>query len=415
MNPRGPIMIKGLFIFVITVVAFCANALEGIGSIEQKLIEKNQELISLQFQVESKHVLHNSYYAGFYPSLSLVGGWQQNKTDTLVSAEKGYVGYLEGRLNLFRGFKDQILLGIGDLELNGAKLAVESKKRDLRLRVTEILSSMLLLHKLQAILVEEVDVLKKLKKMADKKVSAGLTGPVDNLEFELREDEIQIEINQFRQQHEEQHQSIIRLFGEDLEDSEFEKIDFSSYKVLTKVGQNYKLENNLDYQKFELLKATAELENKEIRSEFFPVIDFTYQAGRLSLAEDTLKPFNESKYAILLTIPLFSGFDTYYRARSAALVVESAERLKLQKRYETDSRFSTLKTKSAELSALYEINEKKSLFSQKYFDLTLGEYKRGIKNSPDLVGATDRLFSAKKRKFELLNDLENLKIQMETF
>ena len=59
------------------------------------------------------------------------------------------------------------------------------------------------------------------------------------------------------------------------------------------------------------------------------------------------------------------------------------------------------------------INDKKLVNSQKYFDLTLGEYKRGIKNSPDLVGATDRLFLAKKKKYELLKELEALKVKIE--
>ena len=45
---------------------------------------------------------------------------------------------------------------------------------------------------------------------------------------------------------------------------------------------------------------------------------------------------------------------------------------------------------------------------------TLDEYKRGIKNSPDLVGATDRLFLVKKKKYELLKDLEVLKLKAES-
>ena len=52
--------------------------------------------------------------------------------------------------------------------------------------------------------------------------------------------------------------------------------------------------------------------------------------------------------------------------------------------------------------------------AQKYFELTLAEYRRGTKNSPDLVGATDRLFSTKKKTFELIKDLEILKTKLET-
>ena len=77
------------------------------------------------------------------------------------------------------------------------------------------------------------------------------------------------------------------------------------------------------------------------------------------------------------------------------------------------SDFNILKNKIAKLSELYKLNEIKYTNSQKYFDLTLAEYKRGVKNSPDLVGATERLFSSKKKKYEMLKDLEILKAKLE--
>jgi hypothetical protein len=43
----------------------------------------------------------------------------------------------------------------------------------------------------------------------------------------------------------------------------------------------------------------------------------------------------------------------------------------------------------------------------------VNEYKRGVKNSPDLVGATERWFSSQKRKYELLKELELAKIKLE--
>ena len=36
-----------------------------------------------------------------------------------------------------------------------------------------------------------------------------------------------------------------------------------------------------------------------------------------------------------------------------------------------------------------------------------------VKNSPDLVNATERLFAEKKRKFEILKELEILKFRIE--
>ena len=116
----------------------------------------------------------------------------------------------------------------------------------------------------------------------------------------------------------------------------------------------------------------------------------------------------------IITIPLFSGLDTYYKVKSSNLNISANEKLLNQKRLDVESEFSVLKNKIVELAKLFKINEQKLENSQKYFELTLGEYRRGIKNSPDLVGATERLFSSKKKQVEILKELEILKIQIET-
>ncbi|MFZ3231517.1 MAG: TolC family protein [Pseudobdellovibrio sp.] len=404
-----------IIIFVFSTFANRAFSLEGLVGLEQKLTEKNSELKSLQLNLESKDALNNSSFSGYYPTLNAIGGWGQNKTDELINTQKGYLGYLEGKLNLFKGFKDQSVSNQKKLNLKIAKIDFESKKRELRLQLTEIASDMIFLHKLQSILEDEYKVTQTQKQMAEKKVAAGLTGPVDKLEFELKETEIQIEQKQINQRHEEAHQKFIKLYTEEITDSELEKLDFSSFEKLTNGTDSFKIENTLDYQKADFTLAQVDLEKEEIKSEFLPSLDFSYSVGRLTPSEDSPTKFNESKYAVQLTLPLFSGFDTYYKTKAANLSSKSTANNKLQIRNNLLAEHGILKTKITESSQLYQLNEIKMRNSQKYFDLTLAEYKRGIKNSPDLISATERLFSTKKKKFELLKELEIFKIKIENF
>ena len=405
----------GLFIFIIMVSTFSAHALEGLDELSKNLYQKNQEILSLEKNIESKEALSGSSNSMYYPTLNVVGGWGQNKTDDLSTAQKGYLGYVEGKLNLFRGLKDQSISSQKEIDFQISKLELESKKRELRLQLTDIASDMIYLHKIQSTLEEEYKVTQTQKQMAAKKVSAGLTGSVDNLEFELRENEIQIEQKQVFQKHQVVHQKLIKLYGEDIADSELVKLAYSSAENLSKVTDQVKIENTLEYQKVGLSERRAELEKKEIKSDFMPSVDFTYSVGRLTPSEEVPTKFNESRYAIQLTIPLFSGFETYYKTKAASLSLQSAEKLKFQKRNDINSEFNILKTKMSELSMLFQINEKKLVSSQKYFDLTLAEYRRGIKNSPDLVSATERLFSSKKKQYEILKELEITKVKIENF
>lgn len=61
------------------------------------------------------------------------------------------------------------------------------------------------------------------------------------------------------------------------------------------------------------------------------------------------------------------------------------------------------------------INEKRLVSAKKYYELTLSEYRRGIKNSPDLVDATERWFESKKKKYEIKKDLEVIRSKLAAF
>lgn len=391
-----------------------ANALLGVQNLENKLFEQNSELSSLQKQMESQEALYYSSKSSFLPSASAVGGWQSNKTDVNTQTEKGMVGYIEAKYNVFNGFKDYSLMKQKNADLNIKKIEFLNKQRGLRIELTSLISEMLHLHELQDILAHEYKTIQTQRVMANKKVSAGLTGPVDNYEFDLRENELQIETNQINQRHEETHQKLVKLFGRELPDNEFSEIKFQSYAELTTLNKIFNYKENLTYTIIEQNLEKTKNEKTQERSDFLPKLDLTASIGRLTPSENTPVKYNESKYGITLTLPLFNGFDTYYKLKSANLNISATEKLLTQKKIEIESEFSILKNKITELDKLFKINDQKLKNSQKYFDLTLGEYRRGIKNSPDLVSATERLFTTKKKQVEILRDLEILKIQIET-
>ena len=378
------------FAFVLFSIS-SVHALQGMEELSKNLFEKNQDVQALQKKIEAKEAESAAAKSGYFPTVNAVVGFEQNKTDDMPIVEKGQVGYLEGQLNLFKGGKDQALRGQKNIEIQLAKLELESKKRDLKLELTELASQMVYLHKLQSILDEELKLTLTQKQMASKKVSAGLTSTVDNLEFQLHESEIQIEQRQINQQHEEAHQQFIKIYGEDIPDSRLGQLDFSPISIID-----------------HLLKTIAPLNVED-------TVDFTYSVGRLTPSEVSPLKFNENKLAVHLTIPLFSGFDTYYKTKAASLSLQAAQHAKNQRRNDVISYFAKLKIQLFELNQLFQINEIKLVKSQSYFDMTLSEYRRGIKNSPDLVSATDRLYSTKKKRLEILKDLETLKVRVENY
>lgn len=380
--------------------------------LESKLYKNNLQLKSLESELDSQNNLKNSEYASYLPSLNAVGGWARNKTDE--DNEKGQVGYLEGSFNLFSGLKDYSQLKLEKQKLAVAQINYDLKKQETREELTEILTSMISLHQLEKILDEEFKITQNQKIMAAKKVSAGLTSNVDNLEFELRESEIQIQRRNNAQLHVEAHEKLNALFNEEIKDEDLNDLEFLNFETIKKnlTAQNFK--NHPEIRKALVEEEIAQSEKQAATSDFLPKLELTYAFGRLTPSEDKTD-YNESQIAVLVTIPLFSGLDTYWKRKAAVANSAAKELNNSQTKLDIKARFERLKAKFSELLDLYQIYEKKVVSAEKYYNLTLSEYKRGVKNSPDIVGATERYFDSKKKSIEIQKELELLYVQLGQF
>ena len=388
-----------------------AFAQSSFDALVEKALQKNAEYSAFLKDKEAAQSRVRGSYSTFYPSLNAVAGWENRRED--IEPAKGYLGYLRGQINLFNGFKDRAGLRKANSDLMVKDANLEIKKRDVRLSVKEAVSEMLYLHGLREIFKEEINLAQTQKQMAAKKIGAGLTSSVDRIEFDLRQDELEIQKRRIEQAHLETHQKLFRIFGEDIPDQEFEKIQFRTTAEIKNILQTAKIENNPG-----LMKAQGEIEAFEAdkataKSEFIPRLDFEYAFGRITPSETTPLRYDESRVGVFVTIPLFSGFESNYKVRSANLNVAARDKEKTQTVLNINSEFEILKEKIKESLDLLEINQRKRTNAKKYFDMTLGEYKRGIKNSPDLVGATERFFEAEKQNYEIQKDLEILSTKLE--
>lgn len=404
---------KANFIFTLLLLSFSMTSkAQSRSDLESRLISSNQELKSLEQDISAQDSLRKSTYSTFLPSLNAVGGLAKVKTDT--DNDKGQVGYLQGSANLFSGFKDRANFDIQAQKLELARLNYEIKLRSAKEELTEILTSMIGIHQLEKILDEEFKITQTQKQMAARKVSAGLTSQVDNYEFDLRESEIEIQRRNIVREHDAVHQKLNALFNQEIQDKELDSISFASTGTISKDVNLSSFENHPLVRKAKIEEQIADSEKTSATADYLPRIDLNYSFGRLTPKEDDIK-YNESEVALLITIPLFSGFDTYHKRKAAVAGLAAKEHEKTQVTLNIKSQFEQLKSRAKELVELYQIIDKKLVSSEKYYNLTLSEYKRGVKNSPDLVGATERYFDSKKKKIEIQKELELVQVQLNNY
>lgn len=388
------------------------NRAQTRAELEQKLLSTNEELKSLEKEISAQENLKKSTYSAFLPSLNAVGGLARIKTDAEI--EKGQVGYLQGSANLFAGFKDKASFDIQKKKVELSRLTYELKMRAAKEELTEVLTSMIGLHQIEKILDEEYSITQKQKQMAARKVNAGLTSQVDNYEFNLRESEIEIQRRNIAREHDVVHQKLNALFNQEITDTELSNLTFASTGTLAKDLNLTAYANHPLVQKAKIDEEIAQSEKSSATAAFLPKIDLSYSFGRLTPTEAEVK-YNESEVALLITIPLFSGFDSYHKSKASVAALAGKEHEKNQVILNIKSQFEQLKLRATELVELYQIVDKKLLNAEKYYNLTLEEYKRGVKNSPDLVGATERFFDSKKKKIEIQKELELVQVQLNNY
>ena len=124
---------------------------------------------------------------------------------------------------------------------------------------------------------------------------------------------------------------------------------------------------------------------------------------------------NKTNYAIALKvkIPLFSGFEDYNLNKSLNAKNQAIQHEINQKNISLESEVDILLSEIKALNSRLDLEEKNIEKSEKYYKLTLDEYKRGVKNSPDMVGASERLLDARIRNLEYRRDLLLTKMKIQ--
>ncbi len=374
----------------------------SLQSLEQQLFSSNPQIRSLESRVEAQKATAKSRIGNFLPEVSLIGGYEENKTTQEPSA--GYLGYVNGAWNLFKGGEDYYLKEISDKEYIVAQLDLDIKGRSLRRQLREMYFQILANKKSLAVLDEKEEILKKQRQMAKKKINAGLTSDVDGIEIDLEENNILSERESITSEMTQLIQDLSAMLNTDIGE---DVVSANEAFVLAQSNVNIEqaLLSNPSVKRQTSLEDIAHSKVSQQRSEFIPRLDLEASYGRITPEYSNPAQGNESKVALLFTWNLFSGMSSYYTSKATSLESDSQTFEKKNTYLEIKKDLSNLATSRANLLKIKDIVKQRLTFTQKYYEMTLSEYKRGVKNSPDLQTATTSLYEAKRRMIEIDRDL----------
>jgi outer membrane protein len=402
-------MNKLILILVPLLSASLAGALEIQSKDLRQLVEdKNLRVSSSLMQVSAAQERQGLLSRSFVPSIKMSAASETFKTGLYGKKTQPSYG-IEGNLNLFNGGRDYLESKVRDVHAQRegvyTKQVLASELREARAQYWEIL---FLINKLE-ILKSALEINKTNSQAAERRIRSGVATQTDRVEFEMESINLERELvgtQTILTNATNLLKVLLNLSAEEkIEFTEklFHDHEFDSVMKFTKTDYEF------TYKDLELTAQANTMASDKEKQAILPKVD-AFAAYELynQRERDFYNQRDRDDYVvgIRVTIDLPAGLESNREAASLRYQAQSAKALaELQERQMA----THIQNEINELNFLHdqvhnaEENIKKS---QRYYELTQSEYTRGVKNSPDVLNASQRLLEMKHKHLEIVRDFQ---------
>ncbi len=406
-----------LIVFGIMNLALADHPNEGKVAISQFIDEAEKNSLELKQFAENLNSLKSklsSQYGRLSPKISIEGGPQSTKFDDEKSNATALYGKAEW--NLYNGGADKAATDLSKSEIETQEKRIKSLKNKIKKEVSKIYYELQFILESISLKQKSLELNSQQMKIAKAKNNSGLTTSSDVLEFDLRDSTLQSDLVLLNQQLEQKFNQLNVILSrrsnvphEAVKGHLIrESYNLNRDDLLAKIQES---NDQLLLSKIELQQ--AETEKRQSKSQFLPKLDLEARYGKLANEEKVFDENNNYSVILKFNLPLFSGFEDYNALKSANAKTAASQIVFDQKNISLAAELDSLLAEIKALNVRLDLEEKNLERSEKYYKLTLDEYRRGIKNSPDMVGASERLLDARLRNLEYRRDLMLARAQIQ--
>lgn len=402
-------LLSSFLIFASSLLTNSASATEVSFENLKTLIEKqNLNIEANSLDIKASEAQEGRLLRSFTPQIEVFAAQESFKEGNKAEQSQPTYG-AEAKINLFNGGKNLYDSRLRETQTNIKRFKYKSAFAEELKTAREVYWKYVYAQESIQLINEMIEVNNKSLKSAQQRINAGVATNSDRFEFELKAIDLKQQLKE------------TTLSSENLKRQIKLLLNFSStddFKIVGSLNHDHDYEISLKhkpsdhdflYKEYELGSEVEKLKADMSKSEFWPKLDLyaSYkQQNQLEIDMPNASDRIERVAGIKLTINLNQGFENYRQAKSSLLEAESlVKRAQYQKR-------------EVELHVENEISELDLLHSQvhdsdlsveiadKYFKTTLSEYVRGVKNSPDVLGASEKLFETKNKRLEIIRDFQ---------
>lgn len=386
-----------LIFLLFSMLAF-PKVLVSESNLEEKL-KSSPEVQEYQRRYESAQKLRGHLFRSFLPSVDLIYGQERFTTGPYDGVIQPYGG-VEAKLNLYNSGRDRLEGEIRNLKARDSMMEAKITRARILVELRKALTQFAYIEEVEGILKEALSLLEASSKDARKRIDAGLTTETDLLDFKQQTIQINQDLQKLSFEKGVAQRMIATLLGHD--PTEELEIHFKNSHPVH--GQEDKLsthsEKSLLVRKADVLKQVAEVESAKAKRWWAPEVEVYGYALRFTQKEreyPTTQERNDYTLGIKLTLPIFDGGDSIAEARAQALLAKAQGRRLRAKKLEVERDTLDAMKRLDLVHGLIHGAEENVEVMEKYRKGIKREYGKGVKNSPDVLQATQRWISAREK------------------
>lgn len=379
-------------------------------AVQEAYAQRWQTIASMLPQVDGSYAYSN--YCGYSATLSM-GGME-------VPVSMPNVGALGVTASM--GLNGQGIVGalLNNIAIDMKKIALEQSESELRGNVMSSYVSVLALQSITELLDSTLLNIQGLEQMTQSAVDAGAAEQTSADQIRVRANTLKNSINQQKRNIELAFTSLKVLLDVPVETELVltDKIDgiLSAEKVLALLGENFIVENNLNYQ---LLSKNVELAKRNVHMAgwaYGPTVAVAYNyANQQYYGEGGMRMTPPNLIQVSVKMPLWSS------GKRAAGVVEKKiayEEAKNTLSETTDQLAIQYRQLCFNLNNAYEtyLNEKENIeVSKRVFNSATEKFKYGASSNLELTNASNDLINAQSSYVQAMLSLVNAQVELDKF
>lgn len=404
-----------MFVTVLTMggplTATAENVTLTSQNIRGLLSAKNAKVTAIRLEKSAAEEREGSLTRSFLPSVDLYGSQESFKTGILNQKAQSVFG-AEARVNLFNGGQDKIESTVRSLETRRLQVQEQRVNSEELEKARSLYWQRLYLHERLSLLRTTLEVNKQNLASAQRRIKSGVATDSDRFEFEMKEVDLKREISETELEIVAQTRLLAISLGFGIETqlifSELLTHDHD-YENILKHSIN---QHEFLFKEFEIQAEQQSLTAIGSRRAWWPKLDAfaaynEYDQRIESAGPDSTEDMRkEIVYGLKMTMSLSSGLESN---REASANTKKALASQILANYQKQEVEAHLQSELAELKFLHEqVHEaEKNIYrAEQYYKITQSEYARGVKNSPDVLGASEKLFDMRHKRLEIIKNFQ---------